>query len=69
MSAVPTNVGVFFGQVDKGPTQEARSSRTQSEGRSSQRNRRLKMRFRTFEMLQVMGEEKGVPREYFGRRK
>ena len=36
MSAVPTNVGVFFGQVDK---------------------------------RQVMSQEKGVLREYFGRGK
>ena len=64
MSAVPTNVGVFYGlKVGTGPTQEARSSRAQSAGPSSQRNRRLKMRFRTFEMQQMMSQEKGVLRE------
>jgi hypothetical protein len=72
MSAIPTNVGVFFGQVDKRATGwywvDARGEKLRGASRSRQKSWRLRMPFRAFGKLQVMSHEKEALREHLGRR-
>jgi hypothetical protein len=72
MSAVPTNVKAFFGQVDKRAEgsywadAQSEKSGEQSEARSRRSNWRSRMRFRAFGKLQVLSRKKGAQRDQPG---
>ena len=69
MSAVPTNVGVFFGQVDKRAEgwywadAQSEKLREQSGGRSRQRTSRWRMRFGAFGKPQMTSHEREAQRD------
>ena len=70
MSAVPTSVGVFFGQVDKRPKgwywADAKSEKSKQAIRGPFETKEHAVDVR-FIALQVMSPQKGALREYIGR--
>ena len=74
MGVIPTNVGVFFGQVDKRATGwywvDARSEKLRGAIRGPFETKELAVEdaLQSLREARVMSHEKGALREHFGRR-